>query len=77
MNTQELYELIRGGETETVEFKRFGAIANRQCQELCGLSRDQATRLLKKLVERGDLKMTDKGRRARYVLPNAQTQGRD
>lgn len=68
---------IRHREMVLEYVRQFGAIANRQCQELCGLSRDQATKLLKQLVEQGDLEMTGKGRGAQYVLPNAEAQRRN
>jgi ATP-dependent DNA helicase RecG len=55
-------------EARVLEYVREqGQITNRDCQRLCGLSRDQAFKLLRHLVEAGKLKATGEKRGRRYI----------
>ncbi len=46
-----------------------GQITNRECRQLCGLSPDQAFKLLARLVEAGKLKAVGEKRGRRYIPP--------
>lgn len=49
--------------------ERYGSITRRQASELCQVAPLQAGRLLRKMRDEGELKMTGERRGARYVLP--------
>jgi ATP-dependent DNA helicase RecG len=46
-----------------------GQITNRECQQVCGLSPDQASKLLARLVRAGKLEAVGEKRGRRYILP--------
>ncbi len=48
-----------------------GQITRKKAAELCQVSEDQASRLLRKLCEESQLKLFGKGRGAHYVARNA------
>ncbi len=73
LGSVERYTRDRGiDETRQVELIRrhvngFGEITNNMVQRICGINRNQAYRLLHKMVATGELKATGHGRQAKYV----------
>ena len=58
-------------EARVLEYVREqGRITNRECQRVCGLSPDQAFKLLARLVEAGKLKAAGEKRGRRYIPPD-------
>lgn len=58
-------------EVRVLEYAREqGQITNRECQRLCGLSPDQAFKLLARLVRAGKLKAVGEKRGRRYIPPD-------
>jgi len=88
MDEERLHDLIRGGESLTVEFKsdrqtigdaaiyeEVVALANTQA-ELCQVSEHRASRLLRNLRDEGTLEQEGKGRGAFYrVKTRGETRG--
>lgn len=79
MTIEELKDVIAGGETLTVEFKSdlkrlpvlehidlHKTISLTQVVDLCGISRADAKKLLRKLCGTGDIVLLCKGRWAKY-----------
>lgn len=67
----EVRAMTRGEQAERVLafVRERGRITNRECQELCGLSRDQAKRLLRRLVQQGGLVRRGTGKATQYKTP--------
>lgn len=58
---------------EILEYlKHKPSITNQKAQELCGYTKDQAYRILRKLVEEGKIEVKGAGRGRRYCLKENQ-----